>query len=293
MAYSKWRLLALAAICLSCVGNSSPLKEIFAFPEQLDEISGIETTTKSKAIWALQDSGNEAELYALDLNGKISHTLAIGNAGNIDWEDLSSDPQGNLYIGDFGNNHNVRENLCIYKINAKDLAKAETDYAAKIDFYYPEQQYFPPLKKERFYDAEAFFYFQNHFYIFTKNRAVPYEGSTLLYRVENKPGRHAAKFLGKFLTCNSFRKCAITSADISPDGKKVVLLSGAKIWILENFKGDAFFSGDSREVNLKHFSQKEGVCFKGNSKLYIADERDKKSGGNLYSFDLSKLKAKP
>jgi hypothetical protein len=35
---------------------------------------------------------------------------------NIDWED-TKDKNGNLYVGDFGNNDNERKDLCIYKID--------------------------------------------------------------------------------------------------------------------------------------------------------------------------------
>jgi sugar lactone lactonase YvrE len=40
---------------------------------------------------------------------------------NIDWEDITKDKDGNLYVGDFGNNDNERKDLCIYKIDKKSL----------------------------------------------------------------------------------------------------------------------------------------------------------------------------
>ncbi len=36
-------------------------------------------------------------------NGRVYDTLAVKDAINVDWEDLAKDPEGNLYIGDFGN----------------------------------------------------------------------------------------------------------------------------------------------------------------------------------------------
>ena len=40
------------------------------------------------------------------------------------------------------------------------------------------------------------------------------------------------------------------------------------------------------ELNLNHYSQKEAVCFKDNDELFIADERVKNAGGNLFEFNL-------
>jgi len=58
------------------------------------------------------------------------------------------------------------------------------------------------------------------FYLFTKNRSSEFDGTTLMYGIPNIAGNHAAKLMGSFKSCGDFRNCAITSADISPDGKK-------------------------------------------------------------------------
>ena len=73
-------------------------------------------------IWTLEDSGNANEIYGLNFeNGAIEKTLTIENTENIDWEDITKDKEGNLYIGDFGNNDNERKDLCIYKMDKKSV----------------------------------------------------------------------------------------------------------------------------------------------------------------------------
>jgi len=262
-------------------------------PKQLEESSAVEVSAKSKLIWTLLDSGNPAEIYGLDVNGSIAQTIQITNAKNNDWEDLTSDDLGNLYIGDFGNNENDRKNLAIYKLDAGSLKSRQAAVSAKINFHFPEQRDFPPKKSERIYDVEAFFFYKDNFYLFTKNRSSKFTGETTLYQVPNKVGNHAAKRLGKFTTCDGFSHCAITSADISQDGKTVALLSSSYVWLFTNYKTVNFLSGKSRQIDLEDFSQKEGLCFSGNNKLLITDEKKKKSGGNLYELDLKSLKAKP
>jgi hypothetical protein len=49
------------------------------------------------------------------------------------------DKEGNLYIGDFGNNENKREDLCIYKIAKDSLLKNTTKASYKVSFD-PEQK---------------------------------------------------------------------------------------------------------------------------------------------------------
>ena len=111
-------------------------------------------------------------------------------------------------------------------------------------------------------------------------------GDSRLYRIPAIEGNHPATLVGTFPTCDSFRKCAITGADISNDGKKIALLSNRKVWLVEKFKNDDFLKGKIREIDLGNDSQLEGVCFKSGKKLYLVDERDKQKGGKLYALKL-------
>jgi len=281
------KLFLASAVFISCATSSSDIiEEVFSMPKKIKESSAVEVTEQSDLIWTLEDSGNDPLLFALNIKGEIVNTVTITNVQNNDWEDLTSDKQGNLYIGDFGNNDNERKDLSIYKINATDLTQKQAPVAEKITFFYPEQALFPPKKSERFYDVESFFLFEDYFYLFTKNRSSKFDGTTLLYQVPNKPGNHAAKLLSSFKTCDNFNHCAVTSADISPDGKKVVLLSADKVWVFTDLTSNKFLSGKVKQIDLKSFTQKEGVCFVGNDKLYITDEKDKKTGGKLYQLVL-------
>ena len=286
----KIKIILSALLLISCNINPQLLQTVFTFPETMDEISAVEVSQKSDWIWTLEDRGNSPALYAFNKKGQILNTLLITDVTNQDWEDLTSDPAGNLYIGDFGNNDNQRQDLCIYKIAAKQLKKDKTKIAAKVSFYFPEQRDFPPKKTEWFYDVESFFILNDTFYLFTKNRSSAFDGTTLLYSVPNKTGKHAAQLISTFKTCDTFKQCAITSADCSDDRSKVALLSSSHIWLFTDFKTDQFFTGKVQQIDLENYSQKEGLCFVGNNKLYITDERKKNSGGNLYQLDLDHLK---
>lgn len=273
-------LLILNASC-----ENENIKFLAELPKSLNEVSGTETTINFDYIWMLNDGGNASKLYGVSAKGNIKEELKI-DAKNNDWEDLTSDEEGNLYIGDFGNNDSKRKNLSILKVKKKalnDKGKIDVD---RISFSYPNQKKFPPKNKNLYFDCEAFFYFNGNFYLFTKSRVEKDFGKTTLYKVPAKKGKHVAELLGTFNTCSDM-DCWITSADISDDGKTVVLLSPKSVWTFTNFKGDDFFNGTSTEIPLNgRISQKESICFKNNNTLYITDEKAHGSDGNLYQFHL-------
>ncbi len=281
--------LVLAFIAFGCGPTQSQSFGVVAqLPVSIKESSACEVVKGSDLVWTIEDQKNPNILYGLNKDGKIIREIVIKNVENNDWEDLTSDDYGNIYIGDFGNNDNTRQNLGIYKINHSDLDKEEANASEIIEFYYPEQKDFPPKKKDKIFDVESFFYYQNAFYLFTKNRSSKFDGSTVLYKVENKIGqKQAAKKIASFRTCDSFNHCAITSAAISADGKTVALLTSDKVYLFTDFVGDDFFSGKNKMIDLDHFSQKEGLCFEDKNNLLITDEAAKKGGSYLYRLKLT------
>ncbi|MEN2486971.1 hypothetical protein AAYQ05_04150 [Flavobacterium sp. B11] len=282
-------LVVVSIVLLACQKQSgSDLKELYSLPKKLKEVSGITYFPETNILYTLEDSGNKNALYAIDSKGKLAKTITISNATNVDWEDITKDKSGNIYIGDFGNNDNERRDLCIYKVAKNqlnnDVAKAEY----KISYSYPEQTEFPPKKKEMFYDVEGFFELNGYFYLFTKNRSKGFDGTAFIYKIKNAAGTQKAVKVGEFKTCNNYNHCVLTSATISPDGKKVALLSHDKVLLFKGFKGDLFHKGTQTEINLNHFSQKEAIVFKDNNTLLIADEKTNKIGGKVYEFLLSR-----
>ncbi|HRE78452.1 MAG TPA: hypothetical protein PLL09_11590 [Flavobacterium sp.] len=277
--------LVIFTVYVSCQNDkNNAVNLIVSLPQNLSEVSGMVAT--DSIIWMIEDSGNKSKIYGIKYDGMVEHTIKLDDIPNIDWEDLTRD-NNNLYIGDFGNNDNDRKDLAIYKISPNNPSLP----VEKINFNYPEQTHFPAKKKEKLYDCEAFFIYQNAFYLFTKNRSKGFDGTTLIYKIPAIVGNHSAQLIGKFKTCANYNSCVITGAAISPDEKKIVLLGHKNIWLFEEFNDDDFLSGKITELALNHYSQKEAVSFKDNDKLLIADERTKKRGGNLYEVSIHTLKS--
>ena len=142
-------LLFFSLLLLNSWQNFGQLVMISDLPKDLKEVSGTETTADSDLIWMLNDSGNKPKIYAVSPKGKIKEEIYV-KAKNNDWEDLTSDDDGNIYIGDFGNNQNKRKNLVILKVDKKYLDKKNAE-VERIEFTYPNQYKFPPKKKNLFF----------------------------------------------------------------------------------------------------------------------------------------------
>ena len=55
--------------------------------------------------------------------------------------------------------------------------------------------------------------------------------------------------------------------------------------MFSEFKDDQFLSGKVKEIDLKHYSQKEGISFIDNN-ILITDEKSGGEGGNLYQLKI-------
>jgi uncharacterized protein YjiK len=151
------RFLILPALfLLSCnpKAQNSPVKndelKTVCSPKKLKEVSGITLSKDKKTIWAIEDRGNKNAVYGLNEDGQMVAKIPVENSENTDWEDIISDQQGNIYIGDFGNNDNDRKDLAILKTDLKDINQTTTKVIQTTKFHYQGQTDFPP-KKSTYY----------------------------------------------------------------------------------------------------------------------------------------------
>ncbi|MEN8139578.1 MAG: hypothetical protein ABFR62_14245, partial [Bacteroidota bacterium] len=248
-------------------------------PVELMEASGIAAQTDS-TFWMMNDSGNPPELFLVDYKGNIIGKKYISNAANSDWEELTSDVNGNLYIGDFGDNNQNRTDCKILKVEKSALnSKKDTISVSKQSFRY---------STDRSYDAEAMIHMHNSIYIFTKNREPRFDGTTILFKLS--PNDSIAQFQSKIKLYSDIRELSwVTSASLSPDKSALILLSSDKMFVFSNFEKDKFFEGDMQIISLETLTQKEAVDFISNSEIIITDEDNSGIGGKLYYVDLKEV----
>jgi uncharacterized protein YjiK len=249
------------------------LQKIGQMTSPVEESSGIENTDEPDVYLTHNDAGGKAALYKINGQGKVLAIIPIPGAKNSDWEDLTRDTKGYLYIGDFGNNENHRRDLRIYKVRMDNFSQVE-----EIRFRYDDQEKFPPAKGKQNFDSESFFWHEGKLYLITKDRGD--KSTANMYEVTDQPGEHVARKVDAWQTGSK-----ITSADITPDGKRLALLSNKKLHLfnVSSSGKPSFFEGKHASISLKETGQAEGVVFLDSDTVLITDEE-----GGLYRYVIGK-----
>ncbi|WDE98795.1 hypothetical protein PQO03_13210 [Lentisphaera profundi] len=263
--------------CISCTSTSNSTK-LFDLPEmqtvsltpvsfiqkEISESSGlVKSRSYPNLYWTHNDSGGKTRLYALrfedNAQSSIEAVLDLKGVKNQDWEDISIDINGNLYVSDTGNNSQKRKFLHFYVISEK----SKTGHAKEYSFRFPDYQ--KPVKHKNF-DCEAMFHFQNKLYVLTKHRD---DAKTKLYRFNEL-------IEGKILEPEKLHTFDIggqvTSADMSQSESQLAVLTYNSVWLFKNFKGDNFFSGDVYFLPISA-KQCEAICFDNEEELIITNEQ--------------------
>ncbi len=189
-------------------------KRLTTLANELPEVSGM-AIVRADSIWWLNDGENTPTLYCTNHKGMLVDSLPLP-LQNHDWEELCRDDQGNLYIGDFGNNQNKRRNLAIHRVDAI------TKQVNTLYFQYPEQTEFPPKDpSNRDFDCEAMVWQAGKIYLFTKMHYAAKEFVAHWYRLDDHTTVQTAQKLGSIV----FDRQVITGAALSPDGKELALIT--------------------------------------------------------------------
>lgn len=280
-------LLLACFLPLSACGGEKILElkpyATFKFKE-INESSGfVQSRQWPDVFWTHNDSGDAPRIFGVFKGGtstipkwmkkKDYNGVEIRGAEHLDWEDIAIDGKGNLYIGAFGNNGNTRQDLGVYMMREPNPHQVPASRTLKlIPFRYSDQEAFPP--KKRNFDCEAFFHADETLYFLTKHRS---DKNTKLYRL-NSWETEEINELEKLVEFPI--QGMVTGADISPDGKKLLVLTYSHLWLFERKMGNApenkggWFSKDAKisRAKLENQKQCEGVCF-FDGKILISNEK--------------------
>ena len=213
-------------------------------------------------LWTHPDGANPAMLYNISLDGALLDTIPLSQLSNTDWEDLAEDAN-HLYIGDFGNNANKRQDLRIYKVSRQNYT-----LDGVIEFALEDQDAFPPAEDNLHFDMEAFFYHQDSLYLFTKSRGK--HKKLKLYTLPATPGMYTATLRGQMPV-----QAMVTAADISPDGKQFAVLGYGKLYLFEVQNGAVNLSGARYCIPLGKTGQAEAVLYTSPKEIVLTNEAGK------------------
>ncbi len=276
----------------------------------IDEMSGMVKSRRFPGVyWVHNDSGNSASIFAIDRHGKVIITSYLQNlyygerevagkklwpglsvllAANEDWEDIAIDDDY-LYIADLGNNGNARRDMGVYVLfEPNPRAVQESRILKFLPIRYPEQANYPA--RQWHFDSESLFVSNGKLYFLTKHRqpGQPMSGQkgVNLYRLETSY-TDRANLLRKIDSNDSITLA--TGADISPDGKKLAILSYTGLWIFNKPRfGSRWISGTPRVMSLDIgvTKQIEAICWDDNETILISNEQRE-----IYEVKLSQIPA--
>lgn len=266
----------LAGVMPAFSQSGSRLPTRFRLPNELREVSGLYIAGKD-SLWWHNDGDHSPALFLTNSKGGLIKRWDLPGLQNKDWEDITADDAGRIYIGDFGNNTNTRKDLRIYILcPGKPLDS--------ISFRYPDQTAFPPPASAAAFDMEAFFWHRDSLHLFSKNRLQKGNYYTKHYVLPAGPGNYTALLRDSLY----LRNRVVTAAAISPEGQKIALVayhfkrflgifptSSASVFWLDGFHGNHFLKGNLHRIRLSFLwaTQYESLDFETNDQVIVASER--------------------
>ena len=215
----------------------------------LPEVSGCAATRRG--VWVHNDSGNPPELFLLNpSNGRVRRRVPLAGATNIDWEDIAFE-KGQLLVGDIGDNNATRADVVLYRVPES----APSGPAVGLRVTYPDGAH----------NAEALVLQGGDAFVITKaddGHAAVYvlRGAATLvagsYRFERIGGVDIT-------TEGLLFPNRITGADVSPDGRRVVLRTYQFLYLLERGRQqpfDSVWSAIPKPIEVPLLAQAEAVC---------------------------------
>ena len=263
-------LTILVSSCQLLTIESSPVAQFNTEPtlttidaNQIEEASGIaDSRSMPGALWVEQDGGSPAELTLLGYDGHIRGKLAIPNATNRDWEDMTSGPGPQtgvnyLYIGEIGDNNGEYGQYAVYRLpEPKNLTDAPGP-VERIRFTYPDG---PRDAETLLLDPQT-----RDLYIVSKREAKVH-----LYRLaypQSTSQTMTAELLGEL------PYTYVTGGDFSPDGSEIVLRTYTNVFYWKRTANqsvaDALQRTSSRDLPYRLEPQGEAICFDRDNKGYF------------------------
>lgn len=180
----------------------------YKLPKALNDISGI-IVDQAGDFFGISGRNAQAVIFNFDTLGTIKRMIKVSNAVNLSWQDITQAENGDLFIGDFGNEKFNRSTFQVYKLKKEDLVK-EKIVASKIEF----TSNFP-------LNFRAMVHYNGFLYLFGESQL----NENFLVKLDTQRGGSSSevKLVGK---CSNILMGSITSAYFD--------YKTSKLWLLDN-----------------------------------------------------------
>lgn len=191
--------------------------------------------TQPGVLWTHNDSGDTARVFAITTSGRLRAELSIPGAENVDWEDIAigraAGGGGALFIADIGDNAETRPEVVVYSVPEVRLKPGSAIHGATA----PAQR-FALRYPDGAHDAEALLVDPSSgaLVIVTKD----FDGAARVYTTRQRD-QNATVTLRRTGTMSLGPGEAITAADVSADGRTVVLRSYDRAYVFQRHGGES------------------------------------------------------
>ena len=229
--------LALLTLVLAGSDPEVPLRPLGRLNDPaIREASGIVASRQHPGIyWVHNDSGNPPRLYAVRRDGSLVREYAVP-VPNVDWEDIAADEHGHLFLGDIGNNGNLLPLRAIYQLDEPDPlhdAPAAGSVLPVVKVTTAAYYRFPAGGR---FDAEGLVVDGDRALVVAKT----FDGRDAeVYAVSLRPPAPLFRpsLPAKVATLPGYTR-PVTGADLSRDGKRLVVCSHDAVGVFERTDGD-------------------------------------------------------
>jgi hypothetical protein len=236
---------------------------------RVKEASGIAASPQHPGIFWTHNDGDDGVLLAIRRDGSVVGSTRV-EARFDDWEDIGADGDGHLFLADTGNNDRERKHVSVLRIlepNPENLpATIEPADRWRLDF---------PKKP---FDCEALFVRGEYGYLISKvDKAKP-----TIFRFLLAERKQTLQSLDQLPV-----EEPVTAADLSPDGKLLVVLTRDGVYSIDMEEDMKIKVGSQpRRIALPPL-QWEGICFGEGELLIIAET------GEISSIPLTRTTTQP
>lgn len=283
-------LFVVGVLMISCVAKVDrtagflPGKRLSVLKEKkLDEISGLASSYANPGLlWALNDSGNPAEVFLIDEKCELRLSVVLEGIDNRDWEDIAVGPGPDslktyVYVGDIGDNSSKHPLKYIYRFE-EPVFSAGNDEKIQSDF--DTIAFRLPHSRKR--DSEALFidWKTKDLYVVTK-REEPVHVYKITYPYSTKETIEASEAAIVPLT-------QIVAADLSTDGNELIMKNYSHIFYWKNRSGRTigeWLKDKPDEIPYVQEPQGESLTWaRGDSGFYTISEVSKGQPTYLYYY---------
>lgn len=226
-----------------CQNWSDPVRIGSLDHATLAEASGIATSSHYQGrLYHINDSGNAPVLYTTGMDGRLDQAIQLEDFDPTDTEDLALGPCGPsadsgsvscIYIADTGDNHEEREEVSVTWLQERSRFSSSEKLTGRARLRYPDGPH----------NTEAMVVHPSgDLFLFTKSMAGKYDEATMsrVYRLpaaelhaaskDLRGAMHTLKYVGRIdipemLDGKKTKNQAVTSADVSSDGQRLLLLT--------------------------------------------------------------------